>query len=87
MSIFTDNIHNKTVLEKLVELKRLGEAFNQMVGGLYSSICADEINQIINDLKDHHSIEVTWWQPQNGRVVFKNINTLIEKYSNGTIHE
>jgi hypothetical protein len=87
MSIFTDNIHNKTILEKLVELKRLGEAFNQMGGSLYSSICAGEMNQILDDLKEHHDVEVTWWQPQDGRIVFKNINTLIEEYSNGTIRE
>ena len=87
MSIFTDNIHNKTILEKLVELKRLGKAFNQMGGSLYSGICADEMNQIMNDLKEHYNVEVIWKQPQEGRVTFTNLNILIIEYSNGTIHE
>lgn len=87
MSIFADNIHNKTVLEKLIELNRLGEVFNKMGGYLYSNICAVEISELLNDLKKHHNVEVDWSQPCMGRIEFINLNDLINKYSNGDFYK
>jgi len=64
----------------LDELERLGHAFNSMVGSLYSGICADEINNIINILKEQYNVKVSWYQPIPGRVEFSNLIELKKEY-------
>lgn len=73
-------IDRRNILEKLNKLKSLGEAFNQMTGSLYSGICADEINEILDDLNDNYGVKVNYYQYIPGRVNFTNINKLIEQY-------
>jgi hypothetical protein len=75
------NIENKKeIYDLLCELKEKGKVFNMMTGSLYSSICADEMNDIYNTLKDKHSIDVQFYQPCEGRVVFYNLDELIDEY-------
>ena len=38
--------HKVEIYNLLINLRDLSNAFNQMVGSLYSGICADEINEI-----------------------------------------
>ena len=52
-----------------------------MTGSLYSSIVADEMNDIFNTLKDKHSIDVQFYQPCEGRVTFYNLDELINEYN------
>ena len=68
------------ILEKLKKLKVEGEVFNQMVGSLYSNIKADEINEIIYDLKENYGIETKVWQCIPGRADFSYVDRLIERY-------
>ena len=70
----------KEIYDLLIKIRDLSEAFNNMGGYLYSSICADEINEIINTLKNKYDVNVNYWQPSDGRVSFTNLQSLIEKY-------
>ena len=64
----------------LIKLRDLSEAFNKMVGSLYSGICADEINELLDILNEKYGVKVSYWQPYAGRVSFTNLQSLIEKY-------
>ncbi len=70
----------KEIYDLLIKLRDLSEAFNNMTGYLYSGICADEINEIIETLKNKYDVNVNYWQPYDGRVNFTNLQSLIEKY-------
>lgn len=73
---------NKEAISKLLnELKLKGEIFNQMGGYLYSSIIADEMTKINNELYTKYGVDVKFWQPCDGRVCWINLNELIEKYA------
>ena len=73
---------NKEAISKLLnELKLKGEAFNQMTGALYSSIIADEMTKLNNELYTKYGVEVKFWQPCDGRVCWINLDELIEKYA------
>jgi len=73
----------KEIYDLLIKLRDLSKAFNDMTGYLYSSICADEINEIIKTLKTKYDVNVIYWQPCAGMVSFTNLQSLIEKYENG----
>lgn len=83
-SIQADNIDEKIrdeeIYDLLIELKSLSEAFNRMVGPLYSGICANEMNEILDRLNDKYGLKVNYWQYIPGRVDFSNLDKLIEKY-------
>ena len=70
----------KEIYDLLVQLRNLAQAFNRMGGYLYSGICAAEINEIIDTLKNKYDVNVDYWQPSEGRVNFTNLQSLIEKY-------
>jgi hypothetical protein len=70
----------KEIYDLLIQLRDLAKAFNSMTGYLYSGICADEINEIIDILKNKYDVKVNYWQPSEGRVSFTNLQSLIEKY-------
>ena len=72
----------KFVLESLYNLQKLCDIFNQMSGSLYSEICADEMNKIIQILNETFDIGVNYYQDVPGRVKFTNLKTLIEEYEN-----
>ena len=72
----------KFVLESLYNLRKLCDVFNQVSGSLYSEICADEMNKIIQILNETFDIGVNYYQDVPGRVKFTNIKTLIEEYEN-----
>ena len=72
----------KFVLESLYNLQKLYDIFNQMSGSLYSEICADEMNKIIQILNETFDIGVNYYQDVPGRVKFTNLKTLIEEYEN-----
>jgi len=73
----------KEIYDLLIQLRDLAKAFNNMVGYLYSGICADEINELIDTLKTKYDVKVNYWQPSEGRVSFTNLQSLIEKYEKG----
>ena len=68
------------IIEKLKKLKKEGEVFNQMVGSLYSNIKADEINELVNDLKENYGIDPHIYQAIPGRADFSYVDRLIEQY-------
>jgi hypothetical protein len=70
---------DKEIYGLLVHLRGLSEAFNKMGGALYSGICADEMDEIIDELRIKYKIEIYYWQPMAGRVDFKNLDELIKK--------
>ena len=70
----------KEIYSLLIKLRDLSDAFNKMGGSLYSGICADEINEIIDTLNEKYGVEVSYYQPFAGRVSFTNLQSLIEKY-------
>jgi len=70
----------KEIYDLLCELKEKGNVFNMMSGSLYSSICADEMNDINYKLKYTYSIDVQFYQPCEGRVIFYNLDALIDEY-------
>ena len=70
----------KEIYDLLIQIRELAKAFNNMTGYLYSGICADEINEIIDTLKTKYDVNVDYWQPSAGRVSFTNLQSLIEKY-------
>ena len=70
----------KEIYDLLCELKEKGKVFNMMTGSLYSSICADEMTHITHKLQDIHSVHVDFYQPCDGRVVFLNLDKLIDEY-------
>ena len=72
--------HKEEIYDLLIQLKKLSEAFNQMIGSLYSGICADEMNEILDELKKM-DVKVTYYQYIPGRVRFTNLDKLIEKYN------
>jgi len=72
--------NRKEIYKLLCKLKEISNIFNMMNGSLYSSICADEMNDIYNRLKDKHSIDVQFYQPCEGRVAFYNLDELIDEY-------
>ena len=72
----------KFVLESLYNLRKLCDVFNQMSGSLYSEICTDEMNKIIQILNETFDIGVNYYQDVPGRVKFTNLKTLIEEYEN-----
>ena len=72
----------KFVLESLYNLRKLCDVFNQVSGSLYSEICADEMNKIIQILNETFDIGVNYYQDVPGRVKFTNLKTLIEEYEN-----
>lgn len=76
-----DSRRNKKIYDLLIELQKHGEAFNKMVGTLYSGICADEINNILNKLKRNYNVEVSYYQWIPGRIEFNNLESLIKTYS------
>ena len=76
-----DSRRNKKIYDLLIELQKHGEAFNKMVGTLYSGICADEINTILNKLKKNYNVEVSYYQWIPGRIEFNNLESLIKTYS------
>lgn len=71
---------DKEIYDLLTELKKLSEAFNQMGGHLYSTICADEMNGIIIKLRVKYQVNVYFSQYMVGRVKFINLDKLIKKY-------
>jgi len=73
------NLRKKYIFELLIELKNREEAFNKMIGSLYSNICADEINEIIWEL-EKFDVKVDYYQYKPGRVTFTNLEKLLEKY-------
>lgn len=75
------DIRKKYIYALLNELKTRATVFNQMVGPLYSGICADEINEILNELKKL-DVVVNYYQYMPGRVHFSNLDKLIETYGN-----
>ena len=70
---------NKEILEKLQKLQSLGVVFNQQVGYLYSSITADEINKVMDDLRENYDIEIKFYQPMPGRIDLSYVDRLIER--------
>ena len=76
---FIDNIRKKYILELLNELKLREEIFNQLLGSLYSNICADEINEIILEL-EKFDVKVEYYQWIPGRVKFTNLDKLLNEY-------
>ena len=68
------------ILEKLKELKKCGEVFNQLTGSLYSGIEADKINDLVNDLEENYGIDVKIRQIIPGRADFSYVDRLIEQY-------
>jgi hypothetical protein len=90
MSIFGDNVTNETVLEKLLDLKRWGETYNELNGDLYKNMCVTKMNYIIGELRKS-DVYVNWVDPfrRHGywkKIEFANLDKLIDKYSNGNIH-
>ena len=73
---------DKQIYNLLVDLRDLSDAFNKMGGYLYSSICADEINEILAKLKKY-GVDVDYYQVMPGRVTFPTLYKLIEKYEKG----
>lgn len=74
--------HKKEIYDLLIQLRKLSEAFNQMVGYLYSNICADEISGLINELKEKYNVTVNYYQYMPGRICYTNLDRLIELYGN-----
>ena len=72
--------NKKEIYNLLCELKKKAEIFNMMTGPLYSSIVADEMNDINYALKYTYSIDVKFYQPCDGRVTFYNLDELINEY-------
>ena len=72
--------NKKDIYDLLCELKEKGKVFNMMTGSLYSSIVADEMNDINFKLKYTYSIDVQFYQPCEGRVTFYNLDELINEY-------
>lgn len=78
-SMYEEYKRNVEILEKLKYLKSCGEVFNQMTGSLYSNIKADEINEIIYDLKENYGIDPCVYQKTPGRADFSFVDRLIER--------
>lgn len=76
-----EEVNKEAISNLLNKLKSLGETFNQMGGYLYSSIIADEMSKINNELYTKYGVDVKFWQPCDGRVCWINLNELIEKYA------
>ena len=74
------NKQDKEIYGLLTELRGLGQAFNQMVGTLYPSVCADEMDKIMYKLEHKHKIKVNWYCPTKNSVRFRNLKDLLEKY-------
>ena len=72
--------NKKEIYELLCKLKEISNIFNMMNGSLYSRICADEMSDITNILKYTYSIDVQFSQPCDGRVIFYNLDELINEY-------
>lgn len=72
--------NKKEIYDLLCELKKKSELFNTMCGSLYSRMVADEMNDINYKLKYTYSIDVQFYQPCDGRVVFYNLDELINEY-------
>jgi len=72
--------HKKEIYDLLLQLKSLSEAFNQMVGSLYSGICAGEMNDILDTLNGKYNVKVNYYQYIPGRVNYTNLDRLIELY-------
>ena len=68
------------ILEKLKDLKREGDLFNQQVGSLYSGMTADRINNLLTGLKENYGIEVPYRQPCPGRIDLSILDKLIKRY-------
>lgn len=68
------------IREKLKDLKREGDIFNQQVGSLYSGITADRINDLLTDLKENYGIDVPYHQPCPGRIDLSILDKLIKRY-------
>ena len=68
------------ILEKLKDLKKEGDIFNQQVGSLYSGITADRINNLLTDLKENYGIDVPYSQPCPGRIDLSILDKLIKRY-------
>lgn len=75
-----DTKTKKEIYDLLCELKEKGKVFNMMVGSLYSSICADEMSEITYKLQYRYFVHVDFYQPCEGRVVFLNLDELINEY-------
>ena len=75
----TKSIRKQYILALLVELKTKEDVFNRMVGNLYSGICADEMNEILDELKKF-DVKVDYYQYIPGRVHFSNLDRLIKVY-------
>lgn len=73
--------HKTEIYSLLIKLRGLSEAFNQMGGSLYSGICADEINELLDTLNEKYDVKVSYYQMIPGRVNFNNLDKLIEEYS------
>ena len=74
------NKQDKEIYGLLTTLRGLGQAFNQMVGNLYPSICADDMNKIMYKLEHKFHINVKWFQPRLRHIEFLNLDELVEKY-------
>ena len=72
--------HKVEIYNLLINLRDLSNAFNQMVGSLYSGICADEINEILDTLNEKYGVKVSYYQMTPGRVQFNNLDSLIKEY-------
>ena len=77
----TDKTIREGILTLLTALQDKGELFNKMGGSLYSALIADEMSAIHNELKDAFGVEVKYTQPCPGRVLWLNLDELIEEYS------
>ena len=72
--------NKKEIYDLLCELKEDSKVFNMMNGSLYSSIYADKMSDIYNTLKYKYLIDVQFSQPCDGRVIFYNLDELINEY-------
>jgi hypothetical protein len=70
----------KEIYDLLCELKEDGKIFNMMNGPLYSSIYADKMADITYTLQQTYSVYVDFYQPCEGRVIFHNLDELINEY-------
>ena len=72
--------HKEEIYDLLILLRKLSEAFNHMIGSLYSGICAGEMNDIIDTLNEKYNVKVNYYQYIPGRVRYTNLDRLIELY-------
>lgn len=50
------SVENESILNLLTKLKDTGESFNKMGGHFFSSIIADQMNEICDKLWSHYGV-------------------------------